>query len=60
MQCPADARFYTDLTIAYPENVPPWIRPDTQWYPGTDFVVVDEMPAVHFSDLTSNCEDHLR
>jgi hypothetical protein len=58
--CPADARFYADMTIAYPEGVPPWIRPGTQWYPGTDFVLVDGAPAVHFSNLTSTCEERLR
>ncbi|MCF6388325.1 hypothetical protein L2K20_15200 [Mycobacterium sp. MBM] len=58
--CPADARFYADMTIAYPHGAPPWIRPGTQWYPGTDFVLVDGAPAVHFSGLTSRCEDQLR
>jgi hypothetical protein len=58
--CPPDARFYADMTIGYPDGVPPWIRPGTQWYPGTDFVLVDGAPAVHFSNLTSNCEEHLR
>ncbi|MEX7472053.1 hypothetical protein AB4Z39_20325 [Mycobacterium adipatum] len=58
--CAADARFYADMTIAYPHGAPPWIRPGTQWYTGADFVLVDGAPAVHFSGLTSNCEDQLR
>ncbi|MGW0159421.1 hypothetical protein ACWDUN_08865 [Mycobacterium sp. NPDC003323] len=58
--CPAHARFYTDMTIAYPETVPPWIQPGSEWYPGTDFVMVDGAPAVHFSGLTSTCTDQLR
>ena len=58
--CAPYARFYADMTIAYPEAVPPWIVPGTRWYPGTDFVLVDGIPAVHFSGLTSSCEDQLR
>lgn len=58
--CPPDARFYADMTIAYPSGVPPWIHPGSQWYPGTDFVLVDGAPAVHFSHLTSSCEAHVR
>ena len=58
--CPADARFYADMTIAYPDGAPPWIHPGTRWYPGTDFVLVDGAPAVHFSNLTSNCAEHRR
>jgi hypothetical protein len=53
--CPQDVKFYTDLTIAYPKGSPPWIKPDTTWSPGTDFVTVDGMPAVHFSELTPTC-----
>lgn len=49
-RCPADVQFYSDITIAYPEGVPPWIVPGTAWDDGTDFVTVDGMPAVHFSD----------
>ena len=40
--CPSDVKFYSDLTIAYPEGAPPWINPGTTWSPGTDFVTVDE------------------
>lgn len=58
--CPVNARFYSDLTIAYPHDVPPWIAPGAEWAPGTDFTTVDGMPAVHFSGLTSKCEDQLR
>lgn len=58
--CPANARFYSDLTIAYPHEAPPWIAPGSEWAPGTDFTTVDGMPAVHFSGLTSRCEDQLR
>lgn len=58
--CPADAQFYSDMTIAYPEGAPPWITPGSEWSAGTDFVTIDGMPAVHFSGLTSNCEDQLR
>jgi hypothetical protein len=47
--CPPNVRFYSDMTIAYPEGVPPWITPGKNWSPGTDFVTVDGMPAVHFS-----------
>lgn len=53
--CPADVAFYSDLTIAYPDGVPPWIQPDTTWDEGTDFVTVDGMPAVHYSGLKPNC-----
>jgi hypothetical protein len=53
--CPPGVQFYSDLTIAYPHGVPPWITPGTTWSPGTDFVTVDGMPAVHFSGLTPSC-----
>ena len=53
--CPPNVRFYSDMTIAYPKGAPPWIRPGTNWSPGTDFVTVDGMPAVHFSGLTPTC-----
>ena len=53
--CPRDVKFYTDLTIAYPKGAPPWITPGATWSPGTDFVTVDGMPAVHFSELTPTC-----
>ncbi|MEE6164825.1 MULTISPECIES: hypothetical protein [unclassified Mycolicibacterium] len=58
--CPPGLRFYSDMTIAYPQTAPPWINPGSEWSPGTDFVTVDGMPAVHFSGLSSNCEDQLR
>jgi hypothetical protein len=54
-QCPADVKFYSDLTIAYPKGVPPWIIPGTTWDDGTDFVKIDGMPAVHFGNLQPNC-----
>ncbi len=53
--CPPNVEFYTDLTIAYPEDAPPWIAPGMTWSPGTDFVTVDDMPAVHFSESTPTC-----
>ncbi len=53
--CPQDVKFYTDMTIAYPKGAPPWINPGTTWSPGTDFVTVDGMPAVHYSELTPTC-----
>jgi hypothetical protein len=40
---------YSDMPIAYPKGVPPWIKSGTAWSPGTDFVTVDGMPAVHLS-----------
>jgi hypothetical protein len=53
--CPRKFLFYADMTIAYPDGVPPWIQPDTTWDDGTDFVTVDGMPAVHFSDMVPSC-----
>ena len=53
--CPPDVKFYMDLTIAYPKGAPPWIKPGTTWSPGTDFVTVDGMSAVHYSGLTPTC-----
>jgi hypothetical protein len=53
--CPSGVRFYSDLSIAYPEGAPPWIKPGTTWDEGTDFVTIDGMPAVHFSELKPNC-----
>lgn len=53
--CPADVRYFTDLTIAYPQGAPPWITPGTEWSAGTDFVTVDGAPAVHFSGLSPLC-----
>jgi hypothetical protein len=54
--CPLDVQFYSDLTIAYPDGVPPWITPGTSWDDGTDFVTVDDMPAVRFSGLVPDCQ----
>jgi hypothetical protein len=54
--CPRDVEFYTDMTIAYPHGAPPWINPGTTWSPGTEFVTVDGMPAVHYTELTPTCE----
>jgi hypothetical protein len=54
--CPRDIKFYSDMTIAYPKGSPPWIKPGTTWSPGTDFVTIDGMPAVHYSDLTPTCK----
>lgn len=56
-ECPAATLFYRDMTIAYPEGVPPWITPGTTWDEGTDFVMVDDMPAVHFSAMDPFCRD---
>jgi hypothetical protein len=53
--CPPNVKFYTDMTIAYPNGAPPWISPGTTWSAGTDFVTVDGMPAVHYSELTPTC-----
>ena len=53
--CPAGVQYYADMTIAYPKDVPPWITPGTTWSPGTEFVTVDGMPAVHYSELNPNC-----
>lgn len=53
--CPAGVQFYSDLTIAYPHGVPPWIDPGTTWDTGTDFVTLDGMPGVHYSGLTPLC-----
>jgi hypothetical protein len=54
--CPAGVQYFSDMTIAYPKGVPPWIDPGTSWSPGTEFVTVDGVPAVHFSDLKPHCQ----
>jgi hypothetical protein len=54
--CPAGVQYFSDMTIAYSKGVPPWIDPGTSWSPGTEFVTVDGMPAVHFSDLKPHCQ----
>jgi hypothetical protein len=46
--CPPNLQFYSDLTVAYPQGVPPWIKPGTQWTADTLFETVDGMPAVHY------------
>jgi len=46
--CPPNLQFYSDLTVAYPQGVPPWIKPGTQWLADTLFTTVDGMPAVHY------------
>ena len=46
--CLPELQFYSDLTVAYPQGVPPWVKPGTQWAPDTYFTTVDGMPAVHF------------
>ena len=46
--CTPELQFYRDLTVAYPQGVPPWVKPGTQWAPDTYFTTVDGMPAVHF------------
>ena len=54
--CPPYLQFYSDITIAYPQGVPPWIKPGTQWSPDTAFTYVDGMPAVHYTDQgTQSC-----
>ena len=46
--CPPNLQFFADLTVAYPQGVPPWIKPGTQWAPDTLFTTVEGMPAVHY------------
>src|SRR6195952_2809075 len=53
--CPPNVDFYSDMTIAYPEGVPPWIIPGTSWDDGSNFVIIDGKSAVRFSGLTPNC-----
>jgi hypothetical protein len=48
--CPADVQFYRDITIAYPKDVPPWVKPGTTWGDDTEFIEIDGMPAVHYFD----------
>ena len=52
--CPQDVSS-TPIDDRLPQGAPPWINPDTTWSPGTDFVTVDGMPAVHYSELTPTC-----
>ena len=48
--CPEGVQFFTDLTVAYPQGVPPWIKPGTAWADNVEYIYVDGMPAVHFAD----------
>lgn len=48
--CPDGVQFYRDLTVAYPQGVPPWVTPGTRWNDTVEYVYVDGMPAVHFTD----------
>ncbi len=48
--CPPDVQFYSDLTVAYPKGVPPWIKPGTSWSNTVDYITIDGMPAVHFTN----------
>lgn len=52
--CPPNLQFYGDLTVAYPQGVPPWIKPGTQWAPDTLFTTVDGMPAVHYVNQSAH------
>lgn len=48
--CPEDVLFFTELTVAYPQGVPPWIKPGTSWSDTARYIDVDGMPAVQFTD----------
>lgn len=48
--CPAGVQFYTDLTVAYPKGVPPWVKPGSTWSDTVAYTTIDGMPAVHFTD----------
>lgn len=48
--CPDNVLFYSDITVAYPAGVPPWVIPGTTWSSDVEYTYVDGMPAVHFSD----------
>jgi hypothetical protein len=48
--CPAGVEFYTDYTVAYPEGVPPWVKPGTSWTEDVDFIDIEGKPAVHFKN----------
>ncbi len=52
--CPPNLQFYSDLTVAYPQGVPPWIKPGTQWTADTLFTTVDGMPAVHYINQSAH------
>lgn len=48
--CPDGVDFYSDYTVAYPDAVPPWVKPGTSWTEGVEYTYVDGLPAVHFSN----------
>jgi hypothetical protein len=48
--CPPGVDFYSDYTVAYPQDVPPWVKPGTSWTHGVDYLYLDGLPAVHFSN----------
>jgi len=48
--CPAGVQFYSDLTVAYPKGVPPWVQPGSTWSDSVAYTTIDGMPAVHFTD----------
>ena len=48
--CPAGVQFYTDFTVAYPEGVPPWVKPGTSWSADVDYINLNGLPAVHFKN----------
>ena len=48
MAAAPNLQFYTDMTVAYPQGAPPWIKPGSQWSGDTLFTTVDGMPAVHY------------
>jgi hypothetical protein len=48
--CPAGVDFYSEYTVAYPQGVPPWVKPGTSWTDDVDYTYIDGMPAVHFKN----------
>jgi hypothetical protein len=48
--CPTGVEFYSDYTVAYPEGVPPWVKPGTSWTEDVDYIYLDGLPAVHFTN----------
>jgi hypothetical protein len=48
--CPGGVDFYSDYTVAYPDTVPPWVKPGTSWSADVDYVYVDGLPAAHFKN----------
>ena len=53
MAAAPNLQFYTDMTVAYPQGAPPWIKPGSQWSGDTLFTTVDGMPAVHYINQTA-------